>query len=105
MQRLWRHLVPPAAGAQAQTQTLQASDLLRFMAQALQPAPAVDTLEDEEGAVAADSSPRPLDDPTLLADFAALYRNTLSYKSTRNVRSSAQPSSNKSRLADHLPST
>lgn len=29
-------------------------------------------------------------DPTLLADFAQLYRNTLSYKSTRNVRETTE---------------
>jgi hypothetical protein len=99
IQRLWRHLVPAAeAEAEAAVGTaamLQASDLLRFMALALQPTPAAADAEGEGGGepgaaagAAGSSSAEPAADAALLSDFAALYRNTLSYKSTRNVRSS-----------------
>ena len=75
LQRVWRHLVPSASQLDA---TLPQPPLLAFMRAALLPASA-----DDEDAAA--TSP-PAADPTLLSDFAQTWRNTLSYKTTRNVR-------------------
>ena len=72
LQRVWRLLVN-AADLNA---SLSSPTLLRFLRAALLP-------QDENAAAA---YPPPATDPTLFADFAALWRNTLSYKSIRNVR-------------------
>jgi len=72
LQRVWRHLVE-AADLEA---TLPCAALLRFLRAALLP-------QDEAAAAA---YPPPATDATLLADFARLWRNTLSYKTTRNIR-------------------
>ena len=72
LQRVWRLLVN-AADLSA---SLSSPTLLRFLRAALLP-------QDENAAAA---YPPPATDPTLFADFAALWRNTLSYKSIRNVR-------------------
>ena len=72
LQRVWRHLVD-AADLEA---TLPCAALLRFLRASLLP-------QDEAAAAA---YPPPATDATLLADFARLWRNTLSYKTTRNIR-------------------
>ena len=80
LQRVWRLLVN-AADLDA---SLSSPSLLRFLRAALLP-------QDENAAAA---YPPPATDPTLLADFATLWRNTLSYKSIRNVRGHTGPNPN-----------
>jgi len=80
LQRVWRLLVN-AADLSA---SLSSPTLLRFLRAALLP----------QDATAAAAYPPPATDPTLLADFATLWRNTLSYKSIRNVRGHTGPNPN-----------
>ena len=77
LQRVWRHLVDSTA----LDATLAISPLLRFLRAALLP------LEEARP----DALKPPAADPQLFSDFAALWRNTLSYKGIRNVRGLPTP--------------
>eukprot|EP00908_Phaeocystis_cordata_P016484 Transcript_27744.p1 GENE.Transcript_27744~~Transcript_27744.p1 ORF type:complete len:816 (+),score=406.70 Transcript_27744:122-2569(+) len=76
LQRVWRHLVDSTA----LDATLAISPLLRFLRAALLP------LEEARP----DALKPPAADPQLFSDFAALWRNTLSYKGIRNVRGNTE---------------
>lgn len=102
LQRLWRHLTTAEP-----TAALHSDTLMAFIAKALkpdepeQPASSEMVLPEPQEAWAQGyddpepppASPRAASDEEgsgLLRDFAALYRNTLSYKSTRNVREATE---------------
>ena len=82
LQRVWRHL---AASADLEA-TVGSAVLLRFLRAAL--APPDDSAKPNAPAAPGAPAPAtpPAADPQLFADFAVLWRNTLSYKSIRNVR-------------------